>query len=520
MQAFGQALTNIEIQAQDRENADMLFRAETALKGEYLTFEDDVRNNRKGQAAWGVTKDADKWFAEQQKKHGEILTNDAQRKLFGQSIAKLRQSALNSLSGYEAGERRRSLEESAAASIVGSINLAAANAADWVAKPAARVPGPDGQPVERLSPMVGIKADITKRVQTLAAVNGWTPERKGAEEARHLTNLHRQVIQNLADSHPDEARAYFNANKAEINGTEHDGIEKVLGIAGAKQAGFQFAEREDIRALNEADALTAARDNFKDDPAKREAAIQEIKTRFGEAKRAGEQVQRDASDEAWSIYARTEDFGAVPARVLSAMDGRDLESLRTHAANKAAGVGVKTDFAVWSDLNTRIANGERVDLRPFVTSIATTDLKQLEDRMNDSEKLKDAATLQQQLTNTHGMLKWGASDKDKRGAFDKAVTDAIDNEQQRVGKRLSYDERQAIIDRLVIEGDVNGPWYLGGFGGKRRFYEVQGTADVENFEPAIDANDRLTIIEKFKARAGRLPTDVEITQTFRKWKGL
>ena len=51
---------------QDRENADMLFRAETTLKDDYVKFEQGIKE-RKGQSAWGATKDADTWFTEQEK---------------------------------------------------------------------------------------------------------------------------------------------------------------------------------------------------------------------------------------------------------------------------------------------------------------------------------------------------------------------------------------------------------------------------------------------------------------------
>lgn len=516
MMDTGTALNGIAIKMQERENADMLFRAETALKDEYLNFEEGVRQ-RKGQDAWGATRDAEKWFADQEKKHSEGLTNDVQRALFRQSITKLRQSAVNTVSRYESGERHRSLEESANASIVGSINLAAANAGSFTGPPPINADGTPGA-----SPMLGIKTDILKRVQALASLNGWSPERKQFEEAKHLTNLHKQVIQSLVDRSPSKAREYFEANKAEINGSEYDVVDRTLKVGETKQAAFEFAERPDIMALaTESDRIAAARDHFKDEPEKREAAIHEIKTRAAEVTQARERAQRDAADAAWAVYGRTGNLNDVPASTLAALDGHTYATMKEHAANKAAGKGTVTDFATYYDLRQMAvsdpAGFRRVDLRGYINKLSPSDLQEMAKLQTaDPDKIKEAATLSQQLGVAHNQLKWGSSDREKKGAFDRAVTDAINAEQKQRGKALNYEERQAVIDRLLIEGDVNG-WLPGG---KRSAFEVQGTPAAADFVPKITDADRDAIKARFLARNGRAPTDDEIVKTFKIWKGL
>jgi len=516
--AAGTGMANAAARMQDRENADMLFRAESALKDDYLAYEDDVRNNRHGQKAWGVTKDTEKWFADQEKKHSGVLANDVQRQLFSQSVTKMRQSAVNSFSAFEAGERRKSLEESSRASIVGSINMASASAAEGlVSSPPT---GTDAPPAP--NPIAGIKRDIINRVQVLADLNGWAPERRQLEEATHLTNLHKQVIQNLADRNADKAREYFNANKSEINGSEYDGIDKVLKHGETKQAGFLFAERDDIRKLaTDEDRRAAARDFFKDDPDKRDAALREINTRETERVQSREKSQRTAADTAWSIYGRSGNLNDVPASVLAEMDGKDYAAMKDHAAAKAAGKGTVTDFATYYDLRQQAladpAGFRKIDLRRYIGKLSPSDLEEMAKLQTAKpHEIKDAATLSQQLSNTHDLLKWGNSDKDKKGAFDRAVTDLVSEEQRKKGKELTYDERQALIDRMVIEGDTNG-WLP--FGSKR-YYEVQGKSDAAKFEPKIPDADRQTIVDRFEKRAGRKPTDTEIMQTFRKWKGI
>jgi hypothetical protein len=526
MQA-GSQLNAIAVKLQERENADRLFQAETSLKDEYLKHEQSIRE-RKGQNAWGVTTETEEWFAEQEKKHVDGLGNDVQRSLFKQQISRMRQSAMGTISTYESGERRRSIEESASASIVGSINMAAAAAADGralgTATPAPAVDGVPGVAVPAApNPITGIKSDILKRVQVIATLNGWSPERKQMEEAEHLTNLHKQVIQAVIDKDPTRAREYYEANKEEINGAEREGVEKVLQVGGQKLLAQTFADEVDASGMGEAEAIAAARAKFSgEDEA---AAVAEVKIRFAETQGARERAQRDASDTAWGVYARTGRVSAIPSSVLAALDGRDLAALKDHArirAERAAGgASVKTDFGTYYDLRQMAVSDpegfRKVDLRRYTGKLSGSDLQEMASLQTGKPKeIKDAATLTQQLSSTYDTLGWGTSAREQKGAFDRAVTDAINTEQTRRGKELDYTERQAIIDRMAIEGDVNGMWP----GGGRRFYEVQGKPEAEKFMPEIPATEKQQLVDRFTKRKGRAPSKDEINQIYKQWKGL
>jgi hypothetical protein len=196
----GRALADIGERLQERQDADELMRAETQIKGDYLQFEGEAKQ-RKGQQAWGVTKEVGEWWDQNAGKASEGITSPHAKRLFQQEVAKQRAAAVGAFSGFEAGQRRASLDESAQASIVGSINLAAANPTN-----------PDL--------IATAKADILKRNQLRAQVNGWTPEMADGARTTYLTNLHKQVIQGLVRDQPEAAQAYFAANKDEIEGSQ------------------------------------------------------------------------------------------------------------------------------------------------------------------------------------------------------------------------------------------------------------------------------------------------------------
>lgn len=520
---LGEGVENVARQMQERENADMIFRAETALKDDYLKFEQQVRQ-RKGVAAWGVLPDTEKFFADQGKVHSEMLQNDTQRRLFGQTLARMRVSAMGAAAEYESGERRRSMEESAKASITSSINLAAANAPAMVPTPGKTTMTKDAEgndvPVVEVGrdPINGIKQDILKRVQVMSDLNGWAPERREAEEQLHLTNLHKQVIQNLVDKNPAGARAYYNANKAEINGAEHDSIDKVLRVGGLRETAQGFADTAVSSGMSQANALAEARKKYSGE--EEVAVVQEVNARYGEAIQLREQGQKTAADAAWKLYASTGSVSSVPSSLFASMDGRDVEALRTHALNRAAGVGTKTDPTIYLELRQQMRddpNGFRkTDLRKLINYLSPSDFQEFAKLQTDPIKHADAATLTEQLSVTHSQMKWGNGDKAKKGAFDKAVNDAINVEQQRQGKQLDYNQRQQIIDKMLIQGEVDGS---GWFSDAKTFYEVAGTADAAKFAPKISKADKQAIIDGYTKRNGKAPNDAQIMEVFRKWKG-
>jgi hypothetical protein len=515
MLVAGTGVANAANVMQERENADMIFRAETTLKDDYLKYDRSARG-RRGQQAWGVTAETEEWFGEQEKQHTKILENDKQRYLFKQSLTKL-------------GERRRSIEESANASIVSSINTAAASAAEWYSTPPGETGstpsqatvttvGPDGTPevavkgvevTARRDPITGIKSDILKRVQVLSQLNGWSPERKEYEEAKHVTNLHKQVLQVLADKDPSAAREYFDVNKAEINGSEHDNINKVLKIGETRGVAQAWVDKLD-GAQEERFALEAARIEFKDKPEMRDAVITEVKIRFNEKRQLREGMQKDAADQAWKI-ASDAGMKAVPSHLIASMDGRDVENMRTHFSNKAAGVNVKTNPTVWLDVHDQILRGEKVDLRKHINDISDTDIKGLAKLQTDDVTRNDAATLTQQINHT-----WGRGPKEKKDPFAKAVNDAVNIEQTRLGKKLNYEERQKIIDKLYISGEVEKDWAIDP---DKQYFETTST-EREKFVPTIPQAERDEIIELYKRQNKKEPTDEKVMELYRKWKGL
>lgn len=375
---------------QDRENADMLFRAETSLKDEYVKHEATIRE-RKGQNAWGATKDTDQWFTDQEKKHADILENDTQRRLFNQSLTKLRSAALGSVSQHEAMERRRSLEESAQASIVGSINLAAGAAGGMQLGPTLAA---EGNAIPGSDPISGIKADILKRVQVISDLNGWLPERKALEEGKYLTSLHAQVLQSLTVSNPSKAQEYYKTYKNEINGSERDGIEKVIQEGALREVAQTATDDIMGKGLSLSGALDYARTRYKGH--EEDEITRRIKERFGDREAALNLGQKHAADAAWKILTNGGGRDHIPPALWNSLPGEEQRQVLNYLDAKAAkgDKAGKDDIENLAKVETMIEQGDitkKEDLAKYEPFFSKATLKTLSTKIDSRGRVSPKA---------------------------------------------------------------------------------------------------------------------------------
>lgn len=225
MQSAGAQLAEIAGKIQDRENVDVVFRAETALKDDLIKHDAEQRAKR-GAAALadgGVTQQTEKWFGEAAQRHSSALSNPAQQRAFSKIAEGLRLSTLHSISNHQAQEARVSVTDSTNAAIVGSINRAAANANDWTVAEAEA-------------------ANIRQHVAVLGKVNGHDQTVQDAIVGEKLTALHTQMIQQLVRSNPAAVKAYYEKYEKDIDGSKRAELGEYARKATATSVGDGAAE--------------------------------------------------------------------------------------------------------------------------------------------------------------------------------------------------------------------------------------------------------------------------------------
>lgn len=450
----------ILMEMQDRADADAVFRAEAKRDEMYLGFENAAKS-RLGKDAVGLTEKTHEFFEKAGAEIGDTLETPRQKKLFAESTAKRRLQAIETMSNHESVQMRQSLNAAAIAAAETQRSVAAANAFN-----------------EKI--VTDSRAEGLKRLDVAAQINGMQDEEKARAQEKYLTDFHVGVIKARIDVDPKAARRYFDSYKGEIDGTLHDDVEGL----------FAIAEKEHKAAVV---AQNAA-------------------------------AQAQAADVAWQEFAET---GKMPdLAVRRKMDGKARASLEEEVNKTLAGEKTLTNWSRYGEIRDLASSDplafSKMDLRTEYGNLAPEQRKQLYDLQQQVQKggTADVVSFEQQLASVHAQMEWtGSSSAEKRGQFDSAAQAAVFAEQQRKGKPLTQEERQKVLDRLLIEGSIVRPGVARNPSG--RVYQLQNQPDFAgSFEPDVPDTDAERIRKRYKERTGYDPTDEQIAKVYRKEQGL
>lgn len=500
--------TNIAIDQQRMLNADAVTRAEVAFRDAESAFRVEL-GNRKGINGAKAVEDANKWYDENARKHADSLENDTQRRAFNRLIGQRRATFMDFAHRHQAQEIDNAWVGSKQANMQASINAVAASGGD--------------DPVIRQE-----RGRIESNLADISARRGWTPEQLDQERGKVLTQMHTQVLQQLVETDPRRAHAYLDKYGTEIDGDKRAELGRYVrkGTLEADARDLSLATigkgyNGGLAVLKQAEEEAKKIANSGEREAKLdviEKARQMHQHEFAVREQQKNYNQRQASEAAYN-WMRQNPGQMPPLSMRNAMD--------PHAAyvmeKNGLGDKVQTDWKFYNDLRREAMKDpggfSQRDLSKDFDKLAPSQREQLLDLQAKAAKggdeLKDVATFGQQLTTAHDQLKFGKDDHEKRAKFDIAAREMVMQEEKAKGKKLNYVERQAVVDRLMVEGDTNGWWP----GGGRRFYEVRGTADVDRFEVKVPTNDRIQIKKALEAK-GKVATDAEIQRIYKKAKGL
>jgi len=443
-------LTEIAQKIQAEEDQTAVTNAETALK-EYTLERQREAKNQLGENARGLSaRESAAW----KKKNDEIAAalTPRQRQAYSTRAANVGLQHTDTLALHEQGERKRAADDADTASLSSARSMAAANAQD---------------PRTRGAAVSQAHVTIINRVASLAARGGWSEERREARLLEETTKLHTDVINNIVDSDPVGAEIYYRAKRLEIDGGQYDKLEKALEIGGARreaqrfaeayQAGISQAPPGDLPQI-EADALELARKKYTGK--RQDEAVSEIHRRIAERRGQIKAVKDTAGDTAWRLSTQAGSYSAVPAGVITEMDGKEQAVLKDYWEQKAQGKAIKTNWDVYYDLRGLADNPTTqrqfasMRLNPFFNQLADAEkrsLIELQDRLTkDPVRFQSDVSLSQRLASIAASR--GITDTEKRGQFDTYVYDRILVEERNLGRKLSTEERDKIIDSAVIEG--------------------------------------------------------------------
>lgn len=453
LMAGGQVLADVATKMRERDDADSVFRAETALKDDYLKQEQDWRANKQGRFAKGLTEQANQWWAKAVEAHAKGLDNPNQQRLFIQRAARYREAALHSVSGFESEQLERSHDESWRASKNTSISTAASAATPEAIAAAA--------------------ADIKNSNRYQAARKGWEPEQLEAENRKDLTALHTQVLQGLVQRDPAKAKEYFTAHKSEIDGAQHAELEKLATTATATALGEKAADevwkstgpKYDTEPANQDKMEAEIRDRFKDDEFARKAAIAALRERVTAFDKGRKEREAATESTVWKSINQGATFAQVQRMPeYLKLDGKTQTAMRDYIENRARERDTRRDadlakknfaaYAIYSRPDN-LANMSEDQIVNLLPELGNTLVGHLLEKKRSLVGKTLQATMDQQdfdhVAQQAGLRPFDPSKNEEQraqlGELKFRVESLIDAEQQKQKRPLTREEKMALMQR-------------------------------------------------------------------------
>lgn len=406
------------------------FDAEAKITSEWLKWDGQARQKYRGQNVDGYGPAAEEWWKTAAETYGQNLDPRA-KALASRSLSAKQLQAINSVGTFVNAEKERFADETYAADVATTIQFGVTS-----------------------GDVASTAQQIREKAAMLGARKGWTTEQVQAEQLKNLSAMHLAQITKLAEVNAEAAQAYYDANKAEVAFQNQARVEQVLKAEAdnqfATQKAAEMAGRPLAEQLAEAAKIT--------DPQRREKTITQIRNTTALVRQAEQEQQAAAADQAWQLFSRGQ---KIPETILSQMSGRERaqlqESQRTRAERLAAGTPVKTDMLTYIDVREKLARGEQVDLRAYTEKIGKSEMEQLLDIQG---ALRTGGVKQDTMVTDEGRINNAlvglGIDKRKKPEQAAMITSEIDRRVRTAsaakgGKDLTADEKQAIVDRVVMD---------------------------------------------------------------------
>lgn len=377
-----------------RDSQDAAFKTEAQMREDWQLQRSKLRQQYKGDQADQYKAAADEWWNKARETYGKELNPRAQA-LAGRSIQQYKMAQDADTLGYVENEKTRARE----------INFKT------------------------------LQANTSRE-----ALQNATVETAGALAATTVPQLRENAIK------------YAAAN----------GLSSDVGEAMVRQDIDNFHKGMALMLATRPDGMAAAQtyitENSKDMlPADRDAVNRQIEITATQASRKREEK---ASDAAWQLFAQNK---PISEDILKDMDGRERAQLQRDQQAKyerfLAGKPVKTDMGVYIDTREALARGEKVNLKSLTEKIAPAQMEQLLDIQTSASKVgvkqDSMLTDEARISNAIGSLGIDKTTKAGKSQAGK-ISDEIDRRVRAAsaakgGKDLTADEKQGIVDRVVMD---------------------------------------------------------------------
>lgn len=492
-----------------RNSQEEAFKMETQIKADWLQADAQLRKQYRGGNVEGYQQEVDKWWNEAPGKYGNGVSERA-KNIANRSLANAKLTAGASALRYYEGEKEKSLNENFQAAKVMDRQLAITDGSEGAVVAAAQT--------------------IARRNVEFGATRGWSTEQVQAENLRDMTALHTEFLGSIADKNPQAAKAYFDKFKDQIDSSRHARITTL--IDGEIENHTAAASARELVALPVEEAVKRITE-IKDPQLQKKTELA-WKQLHGLQLSARVEQEKAFSDKAWQLVASGQ---RVPEGVLAGMDGRERAQLQDYLMKQAEhrvdraytlqrraqiladdkggggggggggrrGSGPKTDRDVHAGLwKTMVDDPETfktLPLEAYRYQLSTADFEQLMTKQQAMRK--PGKTREDTDAEVNRQIKGLAAQAKIKGPDESifhAQADAAFSEWEAThGKKPTREDRQKILDRMLIEGEVSsGSWWKPDRGA--RYYQLKPSERQAFVEGTVPSKDRSEIERVLKQR--------------------
>ena len=387
--------------------------------------------------------------------------------------------------------------------------------------------GKDGKPLTSSAGAIGIAQVMPKTGPEAAKIAGvkWDEERYRNDPQYNASLGKAYFGQQLKDfgGRLDMAYAAYNAGPGRLK----------QGIARARKEGGDWLDHmpEETRnyvaknmreyeagmgkpkapTFDDIDTALRSDPRLKNNPDAYKVARADAEKRFNDTIKA----QKQRGDEAVNMGLEAVEknggsYSALPLSLRNAIPADKRDQVMSFADKVAKGSEIQTDPNVYYALTLAAAEDPKFageDLRRYFDKLAPGDRKHFMDLQAKSGKgeIGDIATATQQKS---ALVQSLGLKGETVGVFQMEADKALSSAQREKGKELTQEERQKVLDRLVLKGKESGF-----FGSK--LYQFQANAQGREITPTFNDDQKRQAAQALQRRGVVNPTPQQIESTLR-----
>lgn len=305
---------------------------------------------------------------------------------------------------------------------------------------------------------------------TYASRNGMSEEATAQKMLEITSKTHATAIDSMLNSGKySYAKQYFDANKENLNATDISRVEKNVKEGSLRVEAQGIADDLTVKGLPVGQALIELRKI--EDPDLREKATQH----WRQNKQYEDIAKRDAEErinvEAANIIDKNGgDLSKLPPGKFNSLTTQGRSAIQSYAATRSRGEEPKTDWSVYNNIIQKASTPELQD--EFMREDLITNYR---NKLSDSE-FKEVVKLQSGLRKGDDKIKGELDDyrtktsivtdtvksmgidrgSAKANAFESAVASQQRSKQTQLGRKLTNEEMEGIVQKLAIKVAI--PW--------------------------------------------------------------